>query len=68
MRDLARLEPVRLYAIASALVALATEYADLPSAAILALVAAVLGVGEAVRRDVTPSARMPEPPRPGVGE
>lgn len=51
-----KVEPVRAYAFAVALVALVAIYVpSLPSAAILAVVAAALGVGgEAVRRRVTP--------------
>ncbi len=41
----------RLYAVAVAAVALAAHFLpDIPSEAVLALVAAVLGVGEAVQR------------------
>lgn len=41
----------RLYAVAVALVTLVAHFVpDLPSEAVLALVAAVLGVGEAVQR------------------
>ena len=47
-------EPVRLYAITVALLALVAEYVDLPAPAILALVAAVLGIGEGVRSKVSP--------------
>lgn len=49
------LEPVRLYAVASAAAALAAYY--LPSGAwplILGVLAAVLGIGETVRAKVTP--------------
>lgn len=50
-------EPVRLYAIAAAVVALVSHFVpDLPSVLVLALVAAVLGVGEGVRSRVTPVA------------
>ncbi|MFF4408108.1 hypothetical protein [Streptomyces sp. NPDC001404] len=43
--------PARIYAIVVAGLALVVHYVpDLPSAAILALAAAVLGVGEAVQR------------------
>lgn len=45
--------PVRLYSIAVAALALLQHYAaDLPTALIGALVAAILGVGEAVRSKV----------------
>ncbi len=43
--------PARLYAVAGAALALVTFYfPDLPSALILAFVAALLGVGETVQR------------------
>lgn len=48
-------EPVRLYAIAAAALALAAHYlGDLPVPLILGLVAAILGLGEGVRSKVTP--------------
>lgn len=48
-------EPVRLYGVAAAALALAAHYfEDLPVALILGLVAALLGVGEMVRGTVTP--------------
>lgn len=47
--------PVRIYAIVTAAVALLGHYVqDIPTALVLALVAAVLGVGEGVRSAVTP--------------
>ncbi|UQI46711.1 hypothetical protein M1P56_21340 [Streptomyces sp. HU2014] len=46
-----RTHPARLYAILAAVVALVVHYVpDLPDALILALAAAVLGVGEGVQR------------------
>ncbi|MEV7278113.1 hypothetical protein [Streptomyces sp. NPDC093111] len=43
--------PARIYAVAVAALALVAHYRpDLPSALVLGLVAAVLGVGEAVQR------------------
>lgn len=66
MPPLSRIEPVRLYAILSAAIALAAHYVpDLPVALILALVAALLGIGEGVRSRVTPTAR---PRLPEAGE
>ena len=62
-----KLEPVRWFAIATALVALIVHYApSIPGALVLALVAAILGVGEfGVRRAVTPTASLPSgPPLP----
>jgi len=48
--------PVRLYAIATAALALLVFYVPgLPVVLILGLVAAILGVGEGVRSKVTPS-------------
>ena len=50
-----RNEPVRLYSLAVAVLALASHYvADLPTPLLLAVVAALLGVGQAVRGKVTP--------------
>lgn len=51
------LEPVRLYAIASAVVALAVNYVpSLPDVLILGLVSALLGLGGVtVRKAVTPN-------------
>lgn len=47
--------PVRIYSIAVAAVALIAEYVvDLPSALILGLIAAALGTGEVVRSKVVP--------------
>ncbi|MFJ2783675.1 MULTISPECIES: hypothetical protein [unclassified Streptomyces] len=46
-----RTHPARIYAVAVAALALAAHYVpELPSALVLGLVAAVLGVGEAVQR------------------
>lgn len=55
-----RLEPVRLYTVAVAAVALLAHYVTtLPSELVLGLVAAILGVGElGVRRAVTPNERV----------
>lgn len=52
--------PVRLYAVAAAALALVVHYVpSLPTPLILALVAAVLGVGgEAVRRQVAPMSKV----------
>ena len=48
-------EPVRVYAVVVAVLALVQHYvADLPTPLILAVVAALLGVGEKVRASVTP--------------
>lgn len=50
--------PVRLYAAAVAVVALVAHYVeDLPAPLILGLVAAILGVGEGVRANVTPTSK-----------
>jgi len=59
-----KMEPVRLFAIASAALALAAFYAPaLPVPLILGLIAAVLGVGsEVTRRQVTPVAKTVELP------
>ncbi len=54
MLDAIKTNPVRLYSIAVALVALVAGYVTIPSGAILAVVAAVLGIGEKVRSVVTP--------------
>lgn len=49
--ELARRHPARLYSIAAAAVALIATYVhDLPQEAILGLVAALLGAGEATQR------------------
>ncbi|MEW2034910.1 hypothetical protein AB0901_30965 [Streptomyces roseifaciens] len=49
--DFIRTHPARIYAVLVAAVALVAHYIpDLPSPLILALAAAVLGVGEAVQR------------------
>jgi hypothetical protein len=51
--------PVRLYAIATAALALIAFYAPaLPVVLILGLVAAILGVGEGVRSQVTPTRKL----------
>lgn len=48
-------EPVRVYEVIAAVLALAAAYVDLPVPLILGVVAAVLGVaGERVRAQVTP--------------
>lgn len=53
-------EPVRLYAIAAAIVALVVHYVpSLPEPLILTLIAAILGVGgEAVRAKVWPDSHV----------
>ena len=52
-------EPVRLYSLAVAVLALVSHYvADLPTPLLLAVVAALLGVGQAVRGKVTPTERV----------
>lgn len=53
-----KVEPVRLYAIAVAAVALVAYYVSVPSELVLGLVAAILGVGEGVRAAVTPNSRV----------
>lgn len=58
MNRLTNLEPVRLYSIAAAALALLAYYVTIPVGLILALVAAVLGVGEGVRSKVTPNERV----------
>lgn len=51
--------PVRLYAVATAALALVAYYVqDIPQGLILALVAAVLGLGETVRSKVTPARKV----------
>lgn len=59
MNQIMRLEPVRVFAITSALLALVGHYVpDLPSPLFLGLAAAVLGVGSQVTRSqVTPTLR-----------
>lgn len=53
-----RIEPVRIYAVVTAVLALVAHYnPDLPSPLILGVAAAVLGVGEAVRSQVSPLAK-----------
>lgn len=50
--------PVRLYAVASALVALVAAFVPaLPTVAVLGVIAALLGVGEVTRASVTPNAK-----------
>ena len=50
-----RNNPVRIYAVVAAALALVAHYVpDLPSPLILALAAALLGVGESVRASVVP--------------
>lgn len=62
MRNLLDVEPVRLYSIAAAAVALVAHFVPgLPVALILALVAAILGTGQKVRANVRPVAKDPEP-------
>lgn len=59
MRTLLALEPVRLYSIAAAALALAAHFIPtLPVGLVLALVAAVLGVGQKVRASVAPMAKV----------
>jgi hypothetical protein len=59
MLNAIKTNPVRLYAIATAALALVAYYVpDLPTVLILALVAAILGVGETVRAAVTPNSRV----------
>lgn len=59
MRDLLELEPVRLYSVAAAALALAVHFfPSLPAALILGLVAAILGVGQKVRANVTPTPKV----------
>lgn len=48
--DLARQHPARLYAVVAAAVALIAQYVTIPQEAILALVAALLGMGEVTQR------------------
>ncbi|MEU0171590.1 hypothetical protein ABZ214_40120 [Streptomyces iakyrus] len=51
LADFARTHSTRLYAIATAALSLIAYYVqDLPTGLILALIAAVLGTGEAVQR------------------
>lgn len=58
--------PVRIMAIVSAALALLVFYVPgIPMALVLALVGAVLGVGEGVRSQVTPVRKLP-PPIPGA--
>ncbi|MCX4663362.1 hypothetical protein [Streptomyces uncialis] len=46
-----RTHPARIYAVAAAALALTVHYVpDLPSALVLALVGALLGIGETVQR------------------
>ena len=59
MLESLKTNPVRIYAVATAALALVAHYVeDLPTALVLALVAAVLGVGEGVRAKVTPTSRV----------
>ena len=54
-----KLEPVRIYAIAVSVLAVAAYYVpDIPTALYLGVVAAVLGLGEGVRSAVTPNAKV----------
>jgi hypothetical protein len=64
LTHLAQTEPVRLYAVAAAVMAIAAHYfPDIPTVLWLGLVAAFLGIGEeAVRGNVTPVAKLPEVP------
>lgn len=50
--------PVRLYSIAVAAVALVAFYVTIPAPLILGLIAAVLGVGEGVRSQVAPMSKV----------
>lgn len=55
MGHLLRIEPVRIYSIAVAALAIVAFYFPaLPVALIVALIAAILGVGEGVRHMVAP--------------
>lgn len=57
--DAIKTNPVRLYAIASALLALVAFYVPgLPVVLILGVVAAILGTGETVRRHVAPMSKV----------
>lgn len=59
MGHLLKVEPVRIYSIAVAALAIVAFYfPSLPVALIVALVAAILGVGEGVRHAVTPNERV----------
>lgn len=59
MLNAIKTNPVRLYAVATAALALVAHYVpDLPSALVLALVAALLGIGETVRANVTPMSKV----------
>lgn len=59
MQNLLKMEPVRLYAIATAVLALVAFYVpSLPVVLILPVVAAILGVGEGVRARVKPMAKL----------
>lgn len=49
-------EPVRFYEVIVAILALVAIYVpDVPSAALLAVLVPILGIGEVVRSNVTPS-------------
>jgi hypothetical protein len=53
--DALKKNPVRIYSVVVSALALAANYIDnLPIPLILAVVAAILGVGEGVRSKVTP--------------
>ena len=50
--------PVRLYSVAVAVVALVAFYVAIPAPLILAVIAAVLGGGETVRSQVSPMSKV----------
>jgi hypothetical protein len=54
-----KLEPVRIYAVAVAVLAVVAYYVpNIPTVLYLGVVAAVLGLGESVRAVVTPNSRV----------
>jgi hypothetical protein len=54
-----RTNPVRIYAVITAALALVAHYVpDVPTVLVLGLVAAVLGIGEGVRAAVTPNSKV----------
>ena len=59
MLNAIKTNPVRIYAIVTAALALVAFYVpDIPTVLILGLVAGVLGLGEGVRAAVTPNSRV----------
>lgn len=59
MQSVLDLEPVRLYSIAAAALALAAHFLPaLPVGLVLALVAAILGMGQQVRARVAPVSKV----------